>query len=113
MANIIPNIRSIYLNQEQLKRLKNHKYSVEGTSITEPMMQIFWRWLVERIPLWWAPNAMTLVGLIINILTTAILFVYSPDAKSAVRYLNTYFLLREVYDRTISVLLYKVTSAES
>ncbi|KAK2155793.1 hypothetical protein LSH36_231g03016 [Paralvinella palmiformis] len=69
------------LTPGQLRRLTEHKYSAEGVSLVEPTMQHFWRWLVEQIPLWWAPNALTLVGLIVNVLTTLILVFYSPDAK--------------------------------
>lgn len=68
----------------QLKKLSEHKYSVEGVSIVEPILQKFWRWLVEQIPLWWAPNAITLAGLAVNIVTTFFLIIYSPDAKSEV-----------------------------
>ena len=73
------------LSQSQLKRLKEHKYSAEGTSLLEPPIQVFWRWTVEQIPLWWAPNAITLVGLFINIATTLILVFYSPDCIHEVR----------------------------
>ena len=73
------------LTPAQLRRLTEHKYSSEGTSVTEPVMQKFWRWLVEQIPLWWAPNAMTLTGLIINAVSTSILIMYSPDAQQEVR----------------------------
>ena len=74
------------LTPAQLRRLTEHKYSSQGTSVTEPVMQKFWRWLVEQIPLWWAPNAMTLTGLIINAVSTSILIVYSPDAQQEVRH---------------------------
>ncbi|KAI8781354.1 Choline/ethanolaminephosphotransferase 1 [Biomphalaria glabrata] len=69
------------LSQAQLKRLMEHKYSAEGQSIIEPPMQVFWKWIVEQLPLWWAPNAITIVGLIINVVTTLILAFYSPDCK--------------------------------
>ena len=58
------------LTTTQLKKLSEHKYSAEGFSISEPFMQKFWRWLVEQIPLWWAPNAITLLGLILNLGTS-------------------------------------------
>ena len=74
-----------YLSTGQLKRLKEHKYSATGTSICEPTMQVFWRWLVEQIPTTWAPNTITLVGLLINIFTTLILVFYSPDGQQEVR----------------------------
>lgn len=67
------------LSEDQLQRLARHKYSASGVSAVEPYLQPFWRWLVEQIPLWWAPNALTLAGLVINGLTTVILLAYSPD----------------------------------
>ena len=73
------------LTSTQLKRLTEHKYSAEGTSVCEPVMQKFWRWLVEQVPLWWAPNAITLTGLVINVFSTFLLILYSPDAKAEVR----------------------------
>jgi len=72
------------LSRSQLKRLAEHKYSVTGVSLMEPYMQRFWKWIVLQIPVSWAPNAMTLAGLIINVVTTAILMFYSPDAKQPV-----------------------------
>lgn len=70
------------LSDAQLKRLAGHKYSAGGVSFLEPCMQPFWRWLVEQIPLWVAPNLLTIAGLILNIATTLILVYHSPDAKS-------------------------------
>jgi len=52
----------------------------------EPLMQRFWKWIVLQIPESWAPNAMTLTGLIVNVVTTAILMFYSPDAREQVRF---------------------------
>jgi len=70
------------LTLQQLTALGSHKYSSEGTSITEPALQMLWRWLVEQIPLWVAPNLITIVGLIINVGTSLLLMYYSPDAKT-------------------------------
>ncbi|XP_060577336.1 choline/ethanolaminephosphotransferase 1-like [Ruditapes philippinarum] len=67
------------LNSRQIKALKEHKYSAEGSSICEPFMQVYWRWLVEQIPKTWAPNTITLVGLIINVVSTLILIFYNYD----------------------------------
>lgn len=72
------------LSGKQIKALKEHKYSAEGSSICEPVMQVFWRWLVEQIPRTWAPNTITLVGLILNISATLILVCYSPDGLKEV-----------------------------
>ena len=53
----------IVLNEQQLKRLKEHKYASEGITLFDPFMQKFWKWLVEYCPLWVAPNLITIVGL--------------------------------------------------
>ena len=72
------------LSQSQLKRLAEHKYSAGGTSLIEPCFQPFWCWLVARLPLSWAPNTLTLVGLVVNVLTTVVLLGYSPDGRGEV-----------------------------
>ncbi|KAK3585400.1 hypothetical protein CHS0354_020112 [Potamilus streckersoni] len=67
------------LTEIQLRNLKNHVYKATGTSILEPAMQVFWRWLVEQIPTSWAPNTLTLVGLALNVVSSVLLFIYSSD----------------------------------
>ncbi|XP_078661035.1 choline/ethanolaminephosphotransferase 1-like [Branchiostoma floridae x Branchiostoma belcheri] len=69
------------LSPAQLKRLEEHKYSVVGLSVTERILQILWSWLVERVPLWVAPNLLTMAGFLINIVTSLLLIYYSPTAK--------------------------------
>ena len=73
------------LTTGQLRRLLEHQYKAEGSSLLEPVMQKFWQWLVEQVPRWWAPNAITAIGLAINVFTTLIMVYYSPDAKRQVR----------------------------
>ncbi|KFM82416.1 Cholinephosphotransferase 1, partial [Stegodyphus mimosarum] len=68
------------LSPVQLKRLSDHKYSSSGRTLLDPIVQPFWNWLVQKLPLWLAPNLMTISGLLINILTSVILICYSPDA---------------------------------
>lgn len=69
------------LSDRQLKRLAEHKYSAECVSILDPYFQIFWRWLVEQLPLWLAPNTITVSGLAINVFTSLILMFYCPQAR--------------------------------
>ncbi|XP_050679835.1 cholinephosphotransferase 1 isoform X1 [Leptidea sinapis] len=69
------------LNAAQLKRLSEHKYSCTSASILDAWLQPWWCWLVSKTPLWLAPNLITILGLIINIVTTLILVWYSPDAR--------------------------------
>ncbi|XP_031569116.1 choline/ethanolaminephosphotransferase 1-like [Actinia tenebrosa] len=69
------------MNDEQLKRLSQHKYSSQCSTVLDPFFQIYWRWLVEQIPLWVAPNLLTVLGLIANVITSFILMYYCPQAK--------------------------------
>lgn len=69
------------LSDAQLKRLSEHQYSCQSTSILDTLLQPYWNWLVSKVPIWLAPNLITILGLIINIITALILVWYSPDAK--------------------------------
>ncbi|KAL0839945.1 hypothetical protein ABMA28_016560 [Loxostege sticticalis] len=69
------------LNAAQLKRLSEHKYSCVTASLLDAWLQPWWCWLVSKTPLWLAPNLITILGLIVNIVTTLILVWYSPDAR--------------------------------
>lgn len=44
-------------------------------------LQPYWNWLVQKLPLWLAPNLITIIGLLVNILTALILMCYDPDGK--------------------------------
>lgn len=72
------------LDDSQLRRLEEHKYSCMSVSLMDPLMQKWWCWLVEQCPLTLAPNLITITGLAINIFTSLILVYYSPDAKQEV-----------------------------
>ncbi|CAF0722032.1 unnamed protein product [Brachionus calyciflorus] len=69
------------LTDLQLKNLDNHKYSCVGNTFLDPIFQPFWRWLVEQIPMNIAPNLLTIIGLIVNVITSTILMLYSPNAN--------------------------------
>lgn len=70
------------LSPGQLKRLGDHIYRYDSVSLMDPLLQPFWNWLVSKVPLWLAPNLITVSGLIVNIITTLILVWYSPDARA-------------------------------
>ena len=72
------------LSQNQLSKLKEHKYSSANKSFLDPYMNVFWTWLVEKVPRSIHPNTMTVGGLVVNALTTLILVAYSSDAKTPV-----------------------------
>lgn len=61
------------LKAQQLKRLSEHKYSCASASLLDPQLQKWWNWLVSICPLYIAPNLITIVGLIVNIVTTLVL----------------------------------------
>jgi len=84
IMSMITNTICEKLNETKLRRLTEHKYSATGATLLDPWMQKFWNWFVEKVPLWWSPNCMTLVGLFCNIVTSLILVYYSPDAKQEV-----------------------------
>ncbi|XP_067128234.1 choline/ethanolaminephosphotransferase 1-like isoform X1 [Centruroides vittatus] len=68
------------LSPSQLKRLTEHRYSSSGSTILDPLVQLFWNWLVTKLPIWLSPNLMTISGLFVNIFTSLLLIFYSPDA---------------------------------
>ncbi|XP_015597935.1 choline/ethanolaminephosphotransferase 1 isoform X13 [Cephus cinctus] len=70
------------LSPGQLKRLTEHKYSCTSVSLLDGLLQPWWEWLVSKVPLWLAPNLITVIGLFVNIATTLVLVYYSPDAKA-------------------------------
>ena len=72
------------LSDSQLKVLNEHKYSSTGSTLLDPLFQPYWRWLVLQMPLYLAPNLITVIGLIINVITSSILMLYSPNAKDTV-----------------------------
>lgn len=72
------------LEQRQLIKLTQHKYSSSGSTLLDPCMQVFWNWFVQKIPISIAPNSLTITGLIINVVTTVILIYYSPDGRQEI-----------------------------
>ena len=77
------------LNNSQLKNLDEHKYSSGGSTLLDPIFQPFWRWLVEQMPLWLAPNLITIIGLGINVLSCTILCLFSPNGDAYVSHINS------------------------
>ncbi|XP_023316400.1 cholinephosphotransferase 1 isoform X4 [Trichogramma pretiosum] len=70
------------LSSGQLKRLSEHKYSCSSASFLDSLLQPWWEWLTQKLPLWLAPNLITVLGLLVNVATTLILVWYAPDAKT-------------------------------
>ncbi len=83
----------VVLTEQQLKRLKEHKYASEGITLFYPFMQKFWTWLVQFCPLWVAPNLVTIVGLALNIGTSVLLMIETNGAKEQVCF---FFLMSKI-----------------
>ncbi|CAJ0608767.1 unnamed protein product [Cylicocyclus nassatus] len=67
--------------EQELKRLGEHKYSaVDNSWLDELCMKKWWEYVVTWCPLWVAPNLITLVGLVINLITVLILSSFSYSA---------------------------------
>ena len=53
-----------YIPTDHLQYLHQFKYSSSGYSFMDKLLNPFWEWFVKYLPLWLAPNLMTLTGLI-------------------------------------------------
>lgn len=73
------------LSPAQLRGIKDHKYSAQGVSIGDALLQTFWNWLVNLVPLWVAPNLITFTGLVVNIVTSVPIIVTDPNCMGKVR----------------------------
>ncbi|XP_044255895.1 choline/ethanolaminephosphotransferase 1 isoform X5 [Tribolium madens] len=80
-SNMMKLYKERLLSDAQLKRLGEHQYSCQSVSILDKLLQPYWNWLTSKVPLWLAPNLITILGLIVNIVTALILIWFSPDAK--------------------------------
>jgi len=78
------------LSDRELKKLKEHQYSSSCSSLLDPLMQKYWNWFVTFVPLWVAPNLITIVGLAINISTSLVLVWYCPTATEVAPWWTTF-----------------------
>ncbi|XP_070575335.1 choline/ethanolaminephosphotransferase 1-like [Ptychodera flava] len=70
------------LSSTQLKHLEEYKYHGARPTLTERMILArYWDWLVKQVPLWLAPNVMTLMGLMLNIFIVSVMIYYCPTGK--------------------------------
>lgn len=69
------------LSDQELKRLREHKYSaVDNSWLDELCMKRWWEFVITLCPMWIAPNLITLIGLVINLITVLILSSFSYSA---------------------------------
>jgi len=78
------------LSDKELKYLKQHQYSSQCCSLLDPLMQKYWNWFVTLVPLWIAPNLITIVGLGVNFITSLVLVFYCPTATEMAPWWTTF-----------------------
>ena len=71
-----------YLSHQQLRKLNDYKYKSVGNTLLDYVLQPYWNWLVLQMPLWLAPNLITFIGFVINLVFGIILIIYNPDLLS-------------------------------
>lgn len=77
------NLNSVFSSFFHICELcSEHKYNCESSSICDKLLQPWWTWLVNQTPIFIAPNLLTIVGLLVNIVTSLLLLYHAPDAKS-------------------------------
>jgi ethanolaminephosphotransferase len=65
-----------FITEEGLTDIKNHKYNAGGYSILDNVMNPYWEFVVTLMPKTLAPNAITLLGVIINFAMYGSMFYY-------------------------------------
>jgi hypothetical protein len=75
------------LNKSQLRNLDQHKYAASGSTMLDPLFQPFWNWLVLQMPMSLAPNLITIIGLGINVFSSSVIMLYSPNADQDVNFI--------------------------
>jgi len=78
------------LTDKELRKLREHVYSSSCASLLDPLMQKYWNWFVTLVPLWMAPNLITIVGLAVNIVTSLVLVLYCPTATEVAPWWTTF-----------------------
>ena len=79
------NVFGRVLSAGQLHQLREHKYRSQGVSVVEQYcLRFFWDWLVARLPLWLAPNLITLVGLCVSLGSSVVLLLLDPALEGRV-----------------------------
>eukprot|EP00741_Cyanophora_paradoxa_P014372 tig00000190_g13863.t1 len=71
-----------YIPPEGLRNLHNYKYKgVDLSLLTKYVLNPFWEWTLRFVPMWIAPNMITLLGLCCTLVTYLIMLYYCPDLQ--------------------------------
>ncbi|KAK9237402.1 CDP-alcohol phosphatidyltransferase-domain-containing protein [Lipomyces kononenkoae] len=68
------------IDSETLSHLKSYKYSsVDKSYISNYILRHYWNYCASLMPLWLAPNVITLIGLIFIYINVLCILIYVPD----------------------------------
>ncbi|KAF2069884.1 hypothetical protein CYY_008794 [Polysphondylium violaceum] len=70
-----------YVSKRAKENIKNYKYSCSDNSISNMIMQPFWNWSVNFLPMSLAPNSVTSIGLLSIIISYLVTLYYMPEMK--------------------------------
>jgi len=71
-----------YIPTDNLKSLDNYKYvGIDRSLVANYIMQPFWRWVVNFLPTFMAPNLVTLVGFVFILISYLTLACYCPTME--------------------------------
>src|SRR5690349_13837057 len=74
---------TMYAGVKDLSELAHYRYSgVDHSILSRLILQRYWSWLVLYLPMWLAPNMVTLLGLFAILFNLATLLFFSPDLNS-------------------------------
>lgn len=69
-----------YIRDCDIKALKKYKYnSVDKSLIEKYILNPYWCWLVTKVPLWVAPNLITLTGFLFMVVSVGLLLTYGSN----------------------------------
>ena len=97
-------MKTKYLSDSALLNLKNYKYVSGQYSPMDYVLTPFWNKVVEYVPMWMAPNLVTLIGLGF-VISSLILYLVSD--LSMTKQLPPYFYLYT----TFSLFVYQTLDA--
>eukprot|EP00164_Ancoracysta_twista_P001454 GFYU01001894.1.p1 GENE.GFYU01001894.1~~GFYU01001894.1.p1 ORF type:complete len:399 (-),score=101.14 GFYU01001894.1:39-1133(-) len=72
-----------FISAQGLEAIANHKYVSGGYSWLDNKFNPFWVACVELLPMWLAPNLVTLIGLLCVISSYAVIMVHAPTLTEA------------------------------
>ncbi|KAI9189453.1 hypothetical protein H9P43_000886 [Blastocladiella emersonii ATCC 22665] len=69
-----------YIPAELRGNLRKYKYAgADHSLVSRYVLQPYWNWLVTLVPMWMAPNLVTLIGFSFILLNVALTLFFSPD----------------------------------